>query len=299
MITKFKRILRILKNYDLYEERKLLNALNSHVNWILHQEKIEKNKLFENNDLEFYGFSQGGEDGIIALLCRILKLRSGIEFGTEDWKQSNLRLSTKVFKLNVGLIDGSPKNIEKIKTSSDYYFNKITAISSWITAENINSLVSSLMKKMDINELDILSIDIDGNDYYIAEKLLKIHPKVLIIEVNDIYGPDKKMTTPYNPSFYRYKYHYSGSIYGASYSLLCSLLTSNGYKLFAHVSSGNNLIFVRESEWDKVAVYSSENLRKFKYFSYRESSDRNGKKTYLNFNQKKNFLYDVQVIEFK
>lgn len=299
MITKFKRILQILKNYELHEERKLLNDLNRHINWILYQANTVKNKLFDNNDLEFQGFSQGGEDGIIALLCRLLELRSGIEFGTEDWKQSNLRLSTKLFKLNVGLIDGSPKNIEKIKTSSDYYFNQITAISSWITAENINSLVNSLMSKMEISELDILSIDIDGNDYYIAEKLLKINPKVLIIEVNDIYGPDKKMTTPYDSSFYRYKYHYSGTIYGASYSLLLFLLRSNGYKLFAHVSSGNNLIFVRGSEWDKVAAYSSENLRKFKYFSYRESLDKNGKKTYLNFNQKKNFLNEVQVIEFE
>ena len=297
-LLKLKKIIDLIRDYSYHEERKIMNMAIKHIREIIYTKKQLKNISFTNSDIEFYGFSQGGEDGFVLLLCRLLNIKNGIEFGTEDWKQSNLRLATKIYNLKTGLIDGSIKNIYKIKRSNDYYFNNIYAISSWITEKNILPTIQGLMLKMKIDYLDLISIDIDGNDFYVLKKVIPLKPKVIIIEVNDIYCSEMKASTPYKKDFFRYNFHYSGTIYGASYNLIKGYLEENKYKLFAQVTSGNNLFFVDEDYWEKVEEFSSCELRAFKKFSYRESLDKNGKKNYLDWTEKQQFLEQVKLNKF-
>lgn len=73
----------------------------------------------------------------------------------------------------------------------------------FVTAENVVSLIRSGQEKLGVNHLDVLSIDIDGNDGYLAREVLAagIFPSVVIIEMNEVVPPPIEFTQPYNPEY--------------------------------------------------------------------------------------------------
>jgi hypothetical protein len=107
-----------------------------------------------------------------------------------------------------------------------------------ITRENINSLI----EKYGITGLDLISIDIDGNDYWVWEALTVIKPRVVIIEYNSSIGRGKPLAVKYDPDFSFDECEY----YGANCDALLYLAAKKGYKLVANTDL--NLIFVDENE---------------------------------------------------
>lgn len=110
------------------------------------------------------------------------------------------------------VIDGSLKNINKIKSSEYYWKYNVEAVCSFVTKDNINKL---LKDSFGLENLGILHIDIDGMDYWIWKEL-ESSPDIVIIEYNSILGTELSVSVPYDESFYRYDKHYSGLYYGAS-----------------------------------------------------------------------------------
>ena len=113
----------------------------------------------------------------------------------------------------------------------------------WITRENISSIVKSGMKYFKIKSLDLISLDLDGNDYYLIKKLLeeKIFPKIFILEYNAKFPPPIKFKIKYNSNHQWEQDDY----FGSSIETLNELLSSYGYKLICCNShTGANCFFI-------------------------------------------------------
>jgi hypothetical protein len=137
------------------------------------------------------------------------------------------------------MIDGNERNISHIK--EQFNPERVTSLLAWVTCENINSLLSRHGLS---GEIDLLSLDIDGVDYWIWEALTVCSPRLVIVEYNSVFGPEKAVAVPYAPDFNRHK---TGSrfYYGASLAAFNHLAGVKGYRLVATESRGVNAYFLR------------------------------------------------------
>lgn len=96
---------------------------------------------------------------------------------------------------------------------------------SFVTRDNINRL----LEEHDVrDEIDLLSVDIDGNDYWLWDAVTVITPRLVIIEYNSYFGPEKSFVVPYDPEFDRHKY--TNYYYGASIQAMTKLAVRKGYR---------------------------------------------------------------------
>jgi hypothetical protein len=197
------------------------------------------------NSYEFKVFSQFGDDGIIQYLISKVPIvnKTFIEFGVEDFFESNSRFLMMKDNWEGFVIDGGPENINRLKSSDFYWKYNLGAECSFITKENINSL---LEKSGFDHDLGILSIDLDGIDYWIWKEINKYSPRILILEYNSVFGPDNHWSIPYSADFQRLKAHYSGIYSGVSLASMYELSETKGYDFVGSNLAGNNAYFVRK-----------------------------------------------------
>jgi hypothetical protein len=229
-------------------------------------------------DAEFRVFSQFGDDGIIQYLVHKLAPSpdSFVEFGVENYRESNTRFLLLNNNWRGLVLDGSQRCIDQIKREEFYWRHTLAAQRAWITRKNINDLLSGAGFR---GEIGLLNIDIDGNDYWIWEKTEVIDPVIAIVEYNSIFGPDLAVTIPYDANFVRHHAHYSGQFWGASLSALNLLAKRKGYSLVGCNSSGNNAYFIRNDRIDNLPGLTPKQA--FVDARWRDSRDRNGKLTHL------------------
>jgi hypothetical protein len=239
----------------------------------------ENKKSRQIRDYEFQVFSQWGEDGIIQHLTKAIEIknRTFIEFGVEDFSESNCRFLLMKDNWSGFVIDGSSKNIERLKRSYFYWKHHIDGISAFITKENINAL---LMKSGFEEDLGILSIDLDGNDYFILEAIKCFKPRILICEFNSVFGATRKISIPYEPEFIRTNKHYSNLYWGASLSAMTHIANQKGYSLVGTNQASNNAFYVR-SDLLNSNIESLSVEQAYSPSLYRESRDEKGNFTYL------------------
>ena len=267
-----KKVFQHLQNKEdletiLINQGKILSTLNSQKN---------ATKL---SDYEWKIFSQWGEDGIIDFLVSEVSIvnKTFIEFGVENFSESNCRYLLMKSDWNGFVIDGSQKNIEKLKNSDYFWKYDLQALVAFIDINNINEL---LIKSGFKRDLGILSIDIDGNDYHILNKIDCFDPRIIICEFNPVFGNDRKITVPYDPKFYRTKKHYSNLYFGASINALRSLLTKQDYTLVGTGMQGGNAYFIKNSLMTDRLRILAKNPFCFN-FNWRESRDINGNLNFL------------------
>jgi hypothetical protein len=230
-------------------------------------------------DYEFKVFSQWGEDGIVQYLSKAIEVRhkTFIEFGVESFMEANCRFLLMKDNWSGYVIDGSSSNIAILKNSYFYWKYQIDAADAFITRDNINDL---LAKSGFDEDLGILSIDIDGNDYFILEAINTFRPRILICEYNAVFGAARKISVPYEADFFRTRNHYSNLYFGASLSAMTYLANKKGYSLVGINSNGCNAFFVREDLLnEKVKVLTAEQA--FLPSSIRQSRDKHGNLSYL------------------
>jgi len=124
-----------------------------------------------------------------------------------------------------------------------------------------------------------LSIDIDGNDYWVWEAIKVITPIIIIIEYNTVFGIDRAVTIPYDPLFNRTKAHHSNLYYGVSLLSLCDLAKEKGYDFVGCNSSGNNAYFIRKDKKGDIRALSPK--AGFVCSRFRESRDSAGRLSYI------------------
>lgn len=241
---------------------------------------------------EFRVFSQWGEDGIIQYLINNIPIdrKIFVEFGVENYKESNTRfLALNNFWSGL-VIDGSECNINFIKKDTIYWSCNLKAEHSFITCENINELISNNGIKGDIG---ILSVDIDGNDYWVWKAINCITPRIVITEYNSMFGHEAKITTPYDPLFVRTRAHFSKVYYGASIAALNDLAVEKGYSLVAGNAAGNNAFFVRNDLLSGLKVLTPSEA--YRQACFREYTDEAGNLTYDDFETRLEKIKHLQV----
>jgi hypothetical protein len=283
--------------------KKILDRINSNNNFcreldsvkILLGNIISQNNRKKNEDnissYEFSIFSQWGDDGIIDYLINNLNIKnkSFIEFGVQDYTECN----TKFLLMNRNwrglIIDESTNLINKIKNSDIYWRYDLTAIKSFITKKNINNIFKD---NNFVGTIGLLSIDIDGNDYWIWDSINSVDPEIVIIEYNSRLGFEKAITIPYREDFERKKAHYSNIYYGASLKALINLGKKKNYIFIGCNSAGNNAYFIKSNlENSKIKEIKIE--QGFVHSKFRESRDENGNKNYLAFEEEKKILKNL------
>lgn len=194
------------------------------------------------NSAEYQVFSQNGEDGIIAEIFNRIGVTNKffVEFGVENGLECNS--TNLLYKQWKGLwIEGSDKYCADISSRFKDIIatGRLTIKNKFIDAENIESI----FKSADVPaNLDLLSIDIDYNDYYVWQAITDYNPRVVIIEYNSIYRPDTHFVVPYNAS----RTWDGTSYFGASLLALQQLADEKGYSLVGCNFSGSNAFFVRK-----------------------------------------------------
>jgi hypothetical protein len=249
-----KIIKKIQAKLDVYSKRKLKDRVNGidQVNQIqLFQsyKKLHREGYVEDDwrNIEFRNFSQHGEDGILLYLFSLIgfKKRNVVEICAGDGIECN----AANFIINHGfrglLFDGS--KINKIKADRFYRKHRSSTArrpifkNAWITKDNVNSLIKEEGFE---GEIDLLSIDLDGNDYWIWDSLNAASPRVLVIEINPDLGAKDALTIEYQKS---YTEGLESGYAGASIKALENLGKNKGYSLIYVESHGINAFFVKDS----------------------------------------------------
>ena len=225
---------------DLKSPKINLGQIQAHLN-------NQKETIKSLSEVEFQIFSQWGDDGIIQYLVNKLEIpnKTFIEFGVENYRESNTRFLLINNNWIGYVIDGSEKNIEYIRGDKISWAYELHAECAFINKENINELIGRAKFNP---EIGILSIDIDGNDYWIMESIDCINPIILIAEYNSLFGKNTLWTVPYDPLFIRGEKHPSLVYYGASLKALESQASKKGYSLIGCNSKGNNAYFIRNDK---------------------------------------------------
>ena len=151
------------------------------------------------------------------------------------------------------ITNGEQLNINYIKNDVVSYFFNLESITSFITKDNINQLITS--RNFD-KDLGLLSIDIDGNDYWIWESLKNINPVIVISEYNAEFGLNP-WTIPYKEDFVWDKVN-DMYYWGASLTSLCHLADQKGYSFIGCNSQGNNAYFIRNDKMNGLEKISPE-----------------------------------------
>ena len=219
---------------------------------------------------EFKVFSQWGDDGIIQYLVHHLKVEreTFIEFGVQNYRESNTRFLLMNNNWRGLVIDGCREHIDYIMKDEIYWRYDLTAVCAFVDRENINKI---FVENGFEGKIGILSIDIDGNDYWIWDAINVVEPVVVIIEYNSFFGDRYAITIPYDPKFDRTRAHYSNLYWGASLKALCLLGEKKGYEFIGSNSNGNNAYFVRKGKTGQLRSLTPE--QGYVTAKYRESRD--------------------------
>ncbi len=248
----------------------------------------------ELGQCEYKVYSQWGEDGIIQYLIHSIEIPNKIfvEFGVQNYEESNTRFLLVNNNWKGLILDGSQEFIEYIKRDPIYWRYNLKAENLFITKDNINNILANNGIQGDIG---LLSVDIDGNDYWVWDAINVIQPRIVICEYNSIFGPKLKVTTPYREDFVREKYHYSYLVYGASIRALNDLAISKGYRLVAGNKAGNNVFFVREDVLQESSLQECPVEEAYRESQFREGRDQDGGLTFASMAERRKQIEGVEV----
>jgi hypothetical protein len=197
---------------------------------------------------EARAYSQNGEDGIIAWLLDHVGApnRTFVEFGIEDGTECNTANLARTFGWAGLMVEAETELAGRARRFYEHFPN-VRIVRRRVTPENIDDLV----REHGPPDVDLLSIDIDGNDLWVWRAITAIEPRVVVIEYNATFGPTRSVTVPYKETFDRYGEHGSGFYHGASLAALGKVGTDKGYALVGCESRGANAFFVRSDLLDE------------------------------------------------
>jgi hypothetical protein len=207
---------------------------------------------------EFRVYSHAGEDGIIQFLIHNVPIpnRTFVEFGVEDYREANTRFLLVNDDWSGLVLDGEAENIAKIRRDPVYWNHDLSATAAFVTRENVNELLADAGL---VGEIGLLSVDVDGNDYWIFDAIEVVRPAIAIVEYNHRFGPSRSVTIPYDPGFVRRQTDDSWLVAGASLAAIVGAAERKGMAFVGCNTFGNNAFFVRADlvpEW--LPTYTAE-----------------------------------------
>jgi len=193
--------------------------------------------------------AQSNEAKIIDDLTRDVP-RTFVEFGFHPMQFNCIALAKRSEWRGL-LIDGNARQVADAKAILS---DRIDVAERFLTLENLGFI------KNKFPQVGLLSIDVDGNDYWFLKELIDIEPSVICVEYNATLGLDP-VTVPYDESFDRHRKHPSGWYHGASLTALARLCASHGYGLAAVSEAGLNAFFTKSGALDPISAWLPNALR--------------------------------------
>ena len=252
----------VKKNFlTLYKVIIIIGGYIKFFNKINRKKKYTKfsSNLDKINDFEYQITSQNNEDGIINYIFDKLKINklNFIEIGFDYYQNNSLGILNKC---NKGLfIDGDNKKVIILRAVLKLFYPKteITVQNALVNIDNINKIKQQNFN--DQEEIDFLSIDVDGIDYYLLKEI-NFKPKLICIEYNFWFGKDLSCAVPYKKN---YALDSLSNYVGASLKALTELANSKGYHLIAIDSACINAFFIRDDLKHNFEILNLE--KSFKY----------------------------------
>ena len=204
-----------------------------------------KNLLPNLKDVGFRKYSQFEEDGMLLYIFSLIPPvnRRCVEICAAYGRQCN----TANLIINHGwwghLFDGDEAQVKAGKEfftkNKDTFLYPPRYTTAWVTAENVNEVIESSGVR---GRIDLLSLDIDGMDYWVWKAISIIDPQVVVCETANPIPPDKAWTVPYDPHFSCDSENYRG----ASLAAMCKLGHEKGYRLVGAHRFGFNAFFIKK-----------------------------------------------------
>ncbi|RAI37450.1 FkbM family methyltransferase [Rhodoplanes roseus] len=186
-------------------------------------------------------YSQCDEDGLLARIFELIGTtdQSFLEFGVGDGRECN-----SVWLLHQGWrgvwLEADPSDVRRMQTTHEHWLRSgaLRIVQARVSAETIDRVIAEAGLPA---EIDLLSIDIDYNDYWVWKAITRTSPRVVCIEYNATWPPPASIVVPYDPTR-----SWSGdNHFGASLAALAGLGAQKGYRLVGCSLSGVNAFFVR------------------------------------------------------
>jgi hypothetical protein len=196
------------------------------------------------------------------------------ELGVGDYRESNTRFLLEHDAWRGRIVDSGEAHVRYVFSRDLSWRYSIDARTAFITRENVDELLGGLPR-----DLGLLSIDIDGMDYWIWESISVVTPRIVIVEYNSVLGTDRSVVVPYDPHFQRARAHPSWLYWGASLQALTSLAERKGYRLAGSNQAGHNAFFVRDDVAG--AIPRTTATEAWRESRYRESRGDDGSLTYV------------------
>jgi hypothetical protein len=227
---------------------------------------------------EFSGFSQNGEDGILDVLRRHLRSanRYFVEIGVADGIENNTAWLAVAEKYSGIMVEGNALSASRAQRTIASHNVSVECRHLFVTRESAVRLASLVLHP----DPDVFSLDIDGNDYYVAQSLLDcgIRPKILAVEYNSVFGPGRSATIEYREDFDLARAHPSQLYYGVSISGWRTFLGNRGYRFVTVDRNGVNAFFVDPMHFDTGFVDGIKGLpfseNRYQLMKFREPSER-------------------------
>lgn len=205
-------------------------------------------------DTGFKCFSQTDEDGILLYIFSLIG--SGNKLCLELCAGDGIECNTANLIVHHGwhglLVDADEDSVVRgndfYRRNPHTYVYPPKFIHSWVTRDSVNDLVRDNGFE---GEIDFLSLDMDGVDYWIWDALTVVQPRVVLVEYQDIIGPDKALTVPYDENFNAYEHSITRGMpnfCGASLLAFAKLAKTKGYRLVGCNRYGYNAFFVRNDQ---------------------------------------------------
>lgn len=200
---------------------------------------------------EFSAFSQNGEDGILDVLRSQLldSNRYFVEIGSADGIENNTAWLVIAEKYNGLMVEGNKKLAERANHIVFSHSAGAECLNIFVDQNNISHLASLAV----FNDPDVFSLDIDGNDFYIAQAVFNagFRPKIFVVEYNSVYGPEKSITIEYQADFDFSKSHPTQLYYGVSIAGWRKFFSQQGYRFVTVDRNGVNAFFVDPDCFDE------------------------------------------------
>jgi hypothetical protein len=173
-----------------------------------------------------------------------------IEFGFHPAEFNCIELAKRADWRGL-LIDG---NEEQVNDARSLWPSRIDAIQSFLTLDNLGFI------RDHFPEVGVLSIDVDGNDYWFLKALIDLKPTLIVVEYNSTLGFEP-ITVPYDPAFDRHQKHEWGWYHGASLTALTKLCREHGYGLAAGTDGSCNAFFTKDGNLKPQDVWKPKQRR--------------------------------------
>ncbi len=199
---------------------------------------------------EFCGFSQNGEDGIIDFLTRQIRQpnRYFIEIGASNGLENNTSWLAVARRFSGLWIEGDPEASAwccYVFTSINY---GLEIVPMFVTKDSVSKLREASL----FGDPDVFSLDIDGNDYFLVQAILSsgLKPKIFVVEYNSAFGPEKRVSIPYQEDFRLTRGHITNLYYGCSIAAWKALFKAQGYQFVTVDANGVNAFFIDPAQFE-------------------------------------------------